>query len=304
MSHHSHHRPQQFRSAHVAGHHGHTNPKFDEQGGTRTARSIGHRSLHHHHRRVRLVLYPGEGVRTFVYSSTGKKYDLADEKLVTYYGRIYVVGGRGESYEAVAGPPPGVKGDTRGGHRAGSTPKGWFILAKKEHHTTLNWPMSSIAYGSDLRIGTDGLVEYLHVGNWLKANGPHGTWTKATKIFNQRDNLGAIITDEDLKAFHKAAYNAKRELRPEWILNDFGEWAWNLTRGGKRTPFYLHTTPSDEFYMRAPAEVEKFHELIGQSHGCVHVLPKDRNEMMQRGYLRAGVPLLVMPYNRKGPPRS
>ena len=37
----SHHHPQQYRSAHPAGHNGKTNPKFDQQGGTRAAGSIG-----------------------------------------------------------------------------------------------------------------------------------------------------------------------------------------------------------------------------------------------------------------------
>lgn len=296
----SHHSPQQFRSARPTGHSGVTNPTFDELGGTRLVGAIGSKTLHHRHRRVRLVLYPGESVRSFVVSRKGRRISLSEHGLETTFGHIYIVGGRGEAYEAVGGPP-GRSHKDRGGHSAGRTPAGLFTLGRQEHHTTVGWPYSSIPYGAQLRAGSDGFIEYLERGKWKKANGPEGTWTKAQKRFHEKDHEPVVITDEDLKGFHNAAYDPKDNLRPVWILNDFGEWAWNLRRDGKRTAYYIHTTPTDEYFKRAPAEVDVVFALIGQSHGCIHVLPRDRDEMMERGYLKEGIQIQIMPYGRKGP---
>jgi len=299
------HQPQQYRSARPAGHGGLSNPRFDEQGGTRLAGPIGSGTHHHHHhRRVHLVLYPCEGVRTSVISRQGRIYPLSASGYETTFGHIYVVGGRGESYEAVGGPPPGHGYKDRGGHRAGHTPSGLFTLGPQEHHTTLRWPFSSIPYGAKLRAGSDGFIEYFQHGTWKKANGPDGSWTKATKSFKQRDGEPAVITESDEADFHHAAYDRKGNLRPGWIMNDFGEWSWNLMRDGKRTAYYMHTTAEDEAFKRLPLERDAYFSLIGQSHGCVHLLPRDRGEMMERGYLKAGIHVQIMPYNRKGPPRG
>jgi len=294
------HRPQLYRSARPAGHNGRTDPKFDEQGGTRLAGAIGSKTVRHH-RRVRLVLYPGEGVRNFVVSRQGKRISLSENHWETTFGHIYVIGGRGEAYEAVGGPPPGHGHPDAGGHVAGRTPAGLYTLGPQEHHTTLGWPYSTIPYGAKLRVGEDGFVEYLDQGSWKKANGPHGIWTKATQRFHERDGAPPLVTEDDLSGFHSAAYDRAGNLRPEWLLNDFGEWAWNLMRDGKRSAYYIHTTPQDEYFKRVPAEEDAIFSLIGQSHGCVHILPRDRDEMMERGYLKKGIHVQVMPYGRKGP---
>ncbi|MGB7283189.1 MAG: L,D-transpeptidase family protein [Candidatus Acidiferrum sp.] len=299
------HPSQQYRSGRPAGHDGHSDSRFDEQGGTRLAGSIGSGSHHHHHhRRVHLVIYPGEGYRTVLLTRQGKLVDLANTSYKTTYGHIYVMGGRNERYEMVGGPPPGQGYKDSGGHRAGHTPSGLFTLGPQEHHTTLRWPASAIPYGAKLRAGSDGLIEYFEHGKWKSANGPHGSWTKATIDFKKRDGEPGVITEADLAGFHDLAYHKNGELRAEWIWNDFGEWSWNLMRTGKRTAYYVHTTPEDEAFKRLPLDQDAYLTLIGQSHGCVHLLPRDRDEMMQRGYLKAGIHVLIMPYSSNGPPRG
>jgi hypothetical protein len=168
----------------------------------------------------------------------------------------------------------------------------------------VNWPFSSIPYGAKLSLGSDGLVHYFEHGAWKIANGPNGTWSKATRNFNAKSGDPAVVTEHDLADFRVAAYTRKGDLRPHWIMNDFGEWAWNLMRNGVRTAYYVHTTPEDEYFSRAPLDDDVVIALLGQSHGCVHLLPRDRDEMMQRGYLKAGIQVLIMPYKRKGPPRG
>lgn len=38
------------------------------------------------------------------------------------------------------------------------------------------------------------------------------------------------------------------------------------------------------------------------SHGCVHIQPVDRDEMMRKGYLKKGVVVEIKPYGEVGPP--
>jgi hypothetical protein len=297
-------RSQQYRSARPAGHDGHGDSRFDEQGGTRLFGSIGSGRHHaHHHHRITLVLYPNMGAsRWFVVSRQGHTMIL-DEDEKTVPGRLYIVGGKGESYEAVGGPP-GKPQKGGGGHTAGQTPSGLFTLGPKLHHTTLGWPLSTIPYGAPLRFDSHGFVEYFEHHVWKNANGPHGIWTKASKDFHARDGDPPVVNESDLALFHKAAYRKDNKLRPTWIMNDFGEWSWNLMHHGKRTPYYMHTTPQDEAYMRLPLERDSITVLFGHSHGCVHILPQDRDEMIHRGYLKEGVHVRIMPYSQKGPPEG
>ena len=83
-----------------------------------------------------------------------------------------------------------------------------------------------------------------------------------------------------------------------WVYNDFGKWSWNLKRSGRRTVYFIHTTPDAEF---AAANNTRYE--LEQSHGCVHIKPEDRDEMVSRGYLQAGTEVEVMPYGTMGPPR-
>jgi hypothetical protein len=301
------HQPQQYRSARPAGHRGRVDPSFDEQGGTRLAGSIGfglRHPHHHHHQPVHLVLYPFQSTRAFVVSRKGVRYDLTKIDEVTTLGRIYVIGGRGESYEAACGPRPKHGFKDRGGHHAGHTPAGLYILGRQEHHTTMGWPNSSIPYGAALRAGTDGYLEFLDHGEWKRADGPHGVWTESKKVFKQKSGLPGVITEDDKAEFRGYAYREDGSLRPTWIMNDFGKWSWNLMSNGKRTPYYVHTTPEDEAFSRAPVDRDTLIALFGQSHGCVHLLPRDRDEMMQRGYLKHGIHVRIMQYKQKGPPKD
>ena len=86
-------------------------------------------------------------------------------------------------------------------------------------------------------------------------------------------------------------------LKPSWDLNDFGKWSWNLLKHGARTAYYIHTTPDDE---RATAAHKGF--LLSQSHGCIHIRPLDRDDMMKKGYLHSGREVEVKHYGEKGPP--
>jgi hypothetical protein len=227
----------------------------------------------------RLVIFPGE---------------TTNSDAVTV-GHMYVVV-RGKTvarYEVAGGPPPGRGERGEGGHVAGSTPTGEFLLDAREHHTTRNWPNSVVPWGAAIR-ESRGVVEYLVDGSWRTATGPHGSVTKAWLLWDRKSSRAHMpsLKAAEVKAW-RTFHNRRGKLIAIWKYNDFGQWAWNLRRGGHRTPYYIHTTPDDE---ATPGLV------LSQSHGCLHIRPLDRDRMMLAGYLDEGNVVQVMPYGRRGPP--
>jgi lipoprotein-anchoring transpeptidase ErfK/SrfK len=98
-------------------------------------------------------------------------------------------------------------------------------------------------------------------------------------------------------AFDIAPDEPTGQLVKVWERNDFGKWAFNVRRGGRRTPYYIHTTPEDEY---ATAHGLAF--SLAQSHGCIHIRPADRDTMITEGYLAAGTRIEVKGYKETGPP--
>jgi len=221
---------------------------------------------------VKLIFYPGELEALQKWEKLHQLYKddwremLREGRLSEGEGRLYVkVGGRIVSkYKARGGPPLKFKDEK---HTAGPTPAGIYRLGAKHHHTTRSWAWSEIPWGSELRYPGNSKVEYKPPGSQR--------WKIATK----------------LKKEHIAKRIGKgQELPKIYQFNDFGEWAWNLKRGKSRTAYYLHTTPHSE-------EVKVGDDLeLATSHGCIHLDPRERDEMIKRGYLRRGVILIVKQY--------
>lgn len=229
----------------------------------------------------KLVLYPGERLTP---------------KGVTV-GTIYVIHGHGERYEMAGGPPPGNRQAGPGGHVADVTPPGEYTLDHAEHHTTANWPLSVVPWGAQVR-ERDGEIEYQVGRNWIRATGPKGTVTRAMRLFAQRSN--APLSLEQASSEARRLFVPRRgSLVSTWTYNDFGKWSWNLKRRGHRTPYFIHTTPrAEREALLDPPQYE-----VEQSHGCVHIRPADRDEMMSRGYLAEGTAVRILNYGMQGPPR-
>jgi len=217
-----------------------------------------------------------------------------------WLGTIYVVlGGQVvANYAACGGPKDGF--DDRG-HVAGETPPGHYILGPRHRHVTLNWPPSSIPWGALIRRAANGEVEFDDGSGWKPATGDGAPMNKALirsyKIAGQAVPPLAQIREDARAAFDINLKNPTGQLVTMWERNDFGQWAFNLRRDGKGTPYYIHTTPRDEY-----ATAHNLAFSLVQSHGCVHIRPDDRETMMQAGYLAAGIPFEVRAYDKKGPP--
>jgi hypothetical protein len=234
------------------------------------------------HTSARLVFFPGERMK-------GK----------TILGTIYVVGGTGESMVAAGGPTTGYTDPTQGGHTAEPTPAGQYTLGPMVHVITAGWPMSVIPWGATLRISAKGEVEYEQSpGHWRAATGPSGDVTQASMSFYHRSHLHPTLTQVAAQTRNIFVDPKTGNLRsPIWEKNDFGRWGWNLRQNGHPTAYYIHTTPEDEHATAAKKAV-----LLANSHGCIHLVPSERERLIKAGYLKEGIHFEVRPYTEIGPP--
>jgi len=265
---------------------------------------------------VHLVLFPGE---TTV--KVGRRH------ITMGHLYVYVTGKLAASYEAAGGPPPGKGRADHGGHTIGDTPAGDYTLARAEHVTTSNWPMSVIPWGATLRERADHEIEYSSDGrNWQTATGIHGTVTRASILYEERDRAQAAatankkhagergwkpvrpapLTDDDkqklVEGTRAAMNDSSGSLLTEWNQNDFGNWGFDMMSSGSRSPYFVHTTPEDEqATVEREADPSKPDVQLQNSHGCVHIKPADRADMMTRGFLQGGVKMTVKKYGVVGP---
>jgi len=76
----------------------------------------------------------------------------------------------------------------------------------------------------------------------------------------------------------------------QWNLNDFGPLAFQVGD----TDEFIHTQP----------RAEAGGALAGPSHGCIHIVPADRDDMVGHGCLQGGVTLRVRGYAAVPPGRE
>jgi hypothetical protein len=79
-------------------------------------------------------------------------------------------------------------------------------------------------------------------------------------------------------------------LAPTWELNDFGTEGF-IIQGSEGD--IIHTTPETDDPLEAlkPGDLEF-------SHGCVHIRGSDRDALIEMGFLRGGVKIVVHPYDK------
>jgi hypothetical protein len=249
---------------------------------------------------IKLIFFPGE---------QKVKEDPADA-LSMPHGSIYVIGGKGERYEAVGGVKSNL--GATGGHTSNITPKGLYTLGPREHVVAPSWYNSIIPWGTKLWINIDlqthkeECVYEAKPHDWRLLTGPRGALTLARIKFEvstlasekKATSIGPArrkeLEDEMRYTVIDPATGKLRSV--QWVWNDFGQWGWNLRRKGGRTIYFVHTTPLTE-RPQTPGDA-----ALLTSHGCVHIHPVDRDQMMERGYLKEGVSFEVRSYDEKGPP--
>jgi hypothetical protein len=185
-------------------------------------------------------------------------------------GRLYVKvnGHLIAKYDARGGPPRQIK--DFGGHTADPTQGSFTVGAQQNGFTTQSWPNSRIPWGAKVRKAQAGYeVSPKGATQWQPA--PPG-----------------VVDDYIFQSLPKSdGADASADVR-WWNQNDFGAIAFRL----QGSPgFYLHTTPETEEQAALGEEVQLRH-----SHGCVHLDPTQRDEMIARGYLQQGVKFVCKKY--------
>ncbi len=88
-----------------------------------------------------------------------------------------------------------------------------------------------------------------------------------------------------------------KPLVTKYVQNDFGETGFRV----EGSPgLYIHTGPSSEDRL-SKADTE---EELTCSHGCLHVQPAKRNDLMAEGFLQQGVTIVIKGYKEVLDPGS
>ena len=187
-------------------------------------------------------------------------------------GSLYVRIGRSivACYRARGGPPTPLQDDAQ--HVADPTKPGAYKLGPAHAHVTRNWYFSQIPWGAEIR-RSDGGYQY----RWPGRSG----WAWATR--NASSTLKEPLEDADFEGLPEVTRDGETFLT--WNKNDFGPIAWNLVP----SDLYVHTTPDTEAGTRPPGAARS----LTCSHGCVHIDPRERDEMMTRGYLGRDIAFVV-----------
>jgi hypothetical protein len=192
-------------------------------------------------------------------------------------------------YDAVGGPKTPRKGED--GLPMGQTDAGKYVVARCTRAIAEKnysyW--SRVPWGTPLD-GQRGIIKVFLNGKWQ----PLSKFTPATK--------------KEILDYHEELYGS-RIIPNKWVFNDFGHMACyyfedlnkNLKKDGKEKikKELIHTTPDRE--AQTAMDEDFVLDLSDESHGCIHVKPKDIDEMIDKGYLKAGNRLIIHRYNETAP---
>lgn len=190
-----------------------------------------------------------------------------------------------DSFEAVGGPATPGMGDDN--YPTGPTDKGKFVIARCGKHSSNRYPIwSKVEWGTPLK--EDAGILYVKVKDvWKKLS----DFTPATK--------------EQILDRHDELYG-RRIIPDKWVFNDFGHMTCyyfkdvnnnkRRDRNEKVHGEFIHTTPNNEAQTSRSEAV-----ILFESHGCIHVKPKDIDRMIKKSYLKKGNQIIVHGYSDKAP---
>jgi hypothetical protein len=190
-------------------------------------------------------------------------------------------------FDGVGGPAKLHKEDD--GFFAGPTDVGEYRVSHCGRHSSPSYPdWSRVRWGSAIK-ESSGQVMVMHEGKWQTLK-----------------QIGTQVTREQLVKRNLELYG-KNELPSAWLFNDFGHMTCYFYRDTNHNSRfdkdseklhleYFHTTPDDEASSAAGDPVK-----LQESHGCIHVKPKDIDAMINAGYFKAGNLVKVHGYKEMVP---
>lgn len=194
-------------------------------------------------------------------------------------------------YDAVGGPiKPFDVGTPQAG---GKTEPGHFVIVGiwKHRSKSNKWAYQEIEWGTPVR--DDGR----HV--WVTIDSHEIDQETLTRI--SRD-----ILLNDYNNYYNLSGTSATILPRTWIYNPFGHitcyFAKDLNENGYYDPDsekihhqFFHPTAENEAETTYGRRV-----VLKSSHGCIHVKPKDIDEMIQKGFMKIGNRVFISNYDETG----
>lgn len=188
-------------------------------------------------------------------------------------------------FDAVGGPiSPKMGAD---GFEAGPTNSGQYVIARCGRHSSRRYQdWSKIRWGTPLKEEKGKL--YVKVA---------GRWRRLSEY--------TAVGKNDIVDRHERLYGT-RSLPSKWVFNDFGHMTCYYFKDGNHNKRrdrneriqgeFIHTTPVNEAQTSMGTSV-----ILTESHGCVHVKPRDIDIMIRKGYLRRRNLFIVHSYTQHIP---
>lgn len=183
------------------------------------------------------------------------------------------------------GGPPSMGSDPRMAEEP--TWPGEYTIDTAYAYRTPSWKLSTIKWGTALKDKPSKNDVWYQIKNnvWASIKNDHG------------------ISRKDIISLHHDLYQTRTVPRV-WIFNDFGPVAirwFKDTNKNKRVDGkeklsgqMFHTTPTNEAQNTRNLPV-----VLTQSHGCIHLIPKDRDTLFAMGAFNKGRRFVVHQYNEK-----
>ncbi|TGO01925.1 hypothetical protein PN36_34390 [Candidatus Thiomargarita nelsonii] len=167
------------------------------------------------------------------------------------------------------------------------TTAGTYIIASTGPYSTQTWSWSKIKWGTKLK-------DMPHKKDvWYQLSS--GKWGSVKK------DIG-INRTEIMKRYYELY--SKNVVPKKWVFNDFGPIAIRyfkdingnrmLDKNERLSGEMIHTTPENEAQSQSGNTV-----TLAESHGCIHVKPKDRNKLHTMGAFKSGTTFIVHKYSER-----
>jgi hypothetical protein len=212
---------------------------------------------------------------------------------------IWLVNRRVELRATASGGVAAEPGRTYNTMKPQRTTPGNYVIYSVAPYVTKTWKQSRIAWGTRLRLSPDGRDLLYETG------GSNPLWASATKKCE--------VTIDELRLIYGELYGTSGRYDPDgdnlpdrWIYSAFGPLAVRYFRdlnGNKRldgkerlSGEMFHTSPDTE-----AAQLLKLPSNLGESHGCIHISPVDRDRFLKAHAFDRGVDLVIHTYEESVP---
>jgi len=227
------------------------------------------------------------------------------------------------TYSGMGGPEKADYSDPQ--HPSTPTRAGRFVITSIGPHTTMQvgtgarvW--SAVAWGTPLRLDPKGVVQIKLPGKDWQRLTSLPAWRHLdhdqARVASDIEDRNLLLWTPVLGAFAKNPKETPigfyRKIPDKWVFNDFGHVAvkyyrdvnhnghQDATEAERTLSDFIHTTPNHELFellnQKANAGISS---PLTASHGCVHALPSEVDELIQGGYLRVGGTFVVHSYTER-----